>query len=337
MLWLLLGLLALACLLSSGRRTRESFAGPGFDAVAHAGYQALPDPAPEAEWEFTRGVYDRATRLPGAQVLSSTRPRALILRSFLTPEETQFLIEDNRTRLTPSQVVSEGGESRSDVRTSSGAWARDSETLRRITARIHRAVGVPEPFGEGLYVLNYQLKQKYEAHNDHCADTGDDAVDKGCAALLSQAGGPACGRGAGGPTCGDRIATFILYLKSPTAGGRTVFPESDATRRALATAGTTPADAAAAPPSADGVEWYCSRGEVLGAAPRAGDALLFWNYEPGPGASDAQAADDGAGSRGDGTARPSARRVYQAMHSGCPVLGGEKWIATRWIRGARMR
>ena len=282
------------------------------------------------------GVYDRATRLPGAQVLSTTRPRVVLLRSFLTPEETAFLIADNRDRLTRSEVVSDGGDTASDVRTSSGAWVRDSDTLRRITARIHRVVGTPESFGEGLYVLNYKLKQKYEAHNDHCADRGQ-TVDKGCAGLLSQAGGPGCGPGAGGPTCGDRIATFILYLKSPDAGGRTVFPESDATRRALAAAGTTPADAAAAAPSADGVEWYCSRGEVLGAAPRAGDALLFWNFEPGPGASDAQAADDGAGSRADGTARPSARRVYQAMHSGCPVLGGEKWIATRWIRSARMR
>jgi hypothetical protein len=239
-----LAVLAAGCLLASGRRV-SGFAAPTavFDPAVHAAYQALPDPVDENRWQFTNGVYDRATRVPGAQVLSTTRPRVVLLRSFLTPEETRFLISDNRDRLTRSEVVSDSGDTASDVRTSSGAWVRDSETLRRITSRIHRVVGAPESFGEGLYVLNYKLKQKYEAHNDHCADRGT-TVDKGCAGMLSQAGGPACGAGAGGPTCGDRLATFILYLKSPDAGGRTVFPEADATRRALAVAGTTPADAA---------------------------------------------------------------------------------------------
>ena len=36
--------------------------------------------------------------------------------------------------------------------------------------RIHRTLGIPEPFGEGLYVLNYQIGQKYDAHNDHVMD-----------------------------------------------------------------------------------------------------------------------------------------------------------------------
>lgn len=326
-------LLAALALAFSGRLEPMSAAPPAhFDARVHAAYDALPEPAPPGAWRFTREVYDRALGLPGASVLSDTRPRLVLLRDFLAPDEVAALIDDARDRLTRSEVVAgEGGDAESSVRTSRGAWARDTAVLRRVQARIHRVVGAPESFGEGIYVLNYQLRQKYEAHNDHCMDTGD-VADRGCDGLLRQGGGPGCGPGAGGPTCGDRMATFVMYLKSPARGGRTVFPESDATRAALAAAGTTPADAAAATPTAEGVEWYCARGEVLGAAPRAGDALLFWNYAPGGGG-----ADDGEGSYADGTARPSAARVYQAMHSGCPVLGGEKWIATRWIRSAAMR
>ena len=50
------------------------------------------------------------------------------------------------------------------------------------------------------------------------------------------------------------------------------------------------------------------------------------DYQPGSG--------DGSGSYEDGSARPAADTVYAAMHSGCPVLQGEKYIATRWIRAS---
>jgi hypothetical protein len=43
----------------------------------------------------------------------------------------------------------------------------------------------------------------------------------------------------------------------------------------------------------------------------------------------------GTGSYQDGSAQPYAQTVYAAMHAGCPVLEGEKWIATRWIRSSR--
>lgn len=43
----------------------------------------------------------------------------------------------------------------------------------------------------------------------------------------------------------------------------------------------------------------------------------------------------GTGSYEDGSADPLAQPVYEALHSGCPVLEGQKFVATRWIRGAR--
>ena len=123
--------------------------------------------------------------------------------------------------------------------------------MREIQSRIHSLIGIPEAFGESLYVLSYRRGQKYEAHTDHCAavstvrvregkvghaelhnctatcweswcptlarglrvQASGDASSPSCRAFLERAGGPQCGAGGGGATCGDRLATVILYLR----------------------------------------------------------------------------------------------------------------------------
>ena len=63
--------------------------------------------------------------------------------------------------------------------------------------------------------------------------------------------------------------------------------------------------------------WYCSQDSgVLKVSPQPGDAVVFWDYVPGEGAGALAVADSAS------------------MHGGCPVLAGEKYIATRWIRAA---
>ena len=293
-------------------------AAPPPETFSPAGYDALP-PAPAAEgWRFTRAAYDLATTVPGATVLSDATPRLIHFKDFMTPQEVRHFIDTNKGRVTPSEVVTDTGDKRDGSRTSSGAWVKDDDVVRRVTDRIHRVVGVPISFGEDIYYLEYQKAQKYAAHNDHCMDTGD-TPDAGCEKMLRQGGGPGCGAGRGGPTCGDRLATFIVYLESPDAGGRTVFPESAVTRARL-----RPGVDRSAP------DWYCEVDDVLGVAPSPGDAILFWNY-----AFDSD--ENGAGSYETGDARPGAKRTYEAMHSGCPVKAGTKKIATRWIRGAPFR
>lgn len=142
-------------------------------------------------------------------------------------------------------------------------------------------------------------------------------ADKACVDFLKRSGGPECGAGKGGPTCGDRVATFIIYLKSPLKGGKTVFPQAEITAQRV------PGEVR----TRGGDEWYCNdENDVLGGAPNPGDALLFWDYRPGNGT--------GRGSYENGTGEPEAEPVYEALHSGCPVVEGEKWIVTRWIRAS---
>lgn len=70
-------------------------------------------------------------------------------------------------------------------------------------------IPVARPGLPSLHVL-----QKYDVHNDHCAQgPGDYAGQASCREFLERAGGPGCGPGHGGVTCGDRLATVILYLR----------------------------------------------------------------------------------------------------------------------------
>lgn len=310
---------------SHADKEAQAAATAAFDPKVHRQYLDLP-PWPVAtedvltgSWNFTPSVYDYAAHQPMTQVLSWESPRLMLFPSFLSPEEVGHMVRVSKDNLERSEVlVAEGEETMSNIRTSFGFWPEQDEVIDRITERMHRLTGIPEKFGEGLYVLNYQPGQKYEAHNDHCMDgyVGNTA-EPACLDFLKRAGGPQCGHDRGGPTCGDRVATFILYLKSPAKGGQTAFPEADITRQAMGTqhrSGNSPD------------EWYCEDERVLAAAPAAGTALMFWDYRPGTGA--------GTGSYEDGSAEANAETVYAAMHAGCPVVEGEKYIATRWIRAA---
>eukprot|EP00951_Prasinocladus_malaysianus_P006636 scaffold47188_cov56-Prasinocladus_malaysianus.AAC.1 len=66
--------------------------------------------------------------------------------------------------------------------------------------------------------------------------------------------------------------------------------------------------------------------------PKAGDALLFYNYDIREGWKDVHA--DPSGSAMDGKAETDAVVDLTSLHASCPVLQGEKWVATKWLRSS---
>ena len=91
---------------------------------------------------------------------------------------------------------------------------------------------------------------------------------------------------------GHRVATVLLYLEDTEEGGETAFPDSDWIE-----------------PESEYAQQKFSKCAENGVAfkPKRGDGLLFFSITP----------------EGDIDQR--------SMHSGCPVVKGEKWTMTKWI------
>lgn len=183
-------------------------------------------------------------------------PPLLVLEGLLSREECQALITAAAPRMSRSLTVDvkTGGEETNQARTSEGMFFERGESalISRIEARIGALLDWPVQNGEGLQVLRYGPGAEYLPHYDYF-----DPAEPGTASILQRGG--------------QRVATLVMYLNEPEAGGATVFPDA-----------------------------------ALAVLPKCGNAVFFSYSQPHP--------------------------VSRTLHGGAPVVSGEKWIATKWLR-----
>ena len=240
-----------------GAMQQATASAPPLDAANAANAQPISPTLP-VPWPALAGqglaldAGDRAVK--AAVVLHS--PPLLVLEGLLSSEECQALIDAAAPRMARSLTVDvkTGGEEKNQARTSDGMFFErgESELIRRIEARIAHLLGWPVENGEGVQVLRYGPGAEYRPHFDYF-----DPAEPGTPSILQRGG--------------HALATVVMYLNEPEAGGATVFPDV-----------------------------------TLAVVPKCGNAVFFSYSQP----------------------HPDSR----TLHGGAPVVSGEKWIATKWLR-----
>jgi prolyl 4-hydroxylase len=172
-----------------------------------AGVIARPVPAPAIDdGVLYADVGDR--RVP--VLMHLPEPRIVLFGDFLSKQECDRLVEAARPRMQRSMTADpRTGETMVDtVRTSRGMFFHRDETplVRTIEARIAKLLQWPVSHGEHLQVLHYRPGDRYEPHYDYF-----DPTQPGAAPLLARGG--------------QRLATFLMYLREPERGGDTTFPD----------------------------------------------------------------------------------------------------------------
>ncbi|SFL49381.1 2OG-Fe(II) oxygenase superfamily protein [Paenibacillus sp. 1_12] len=85
------------------------------------------------------------------------------------------------------------------IRTSSGVFCEESETITRIEKRLSQIMNIPIEHSDGLQVLLYTPGQEYRPHYDFFAETSRASAN-------------------------NRISTLVMYLNDVEEGGETAFP-----------------------------------------------------------------------------------------------------------------
>ncbi|TVX88068.1 2OG-Fe(II) oxygenase [Paenibacillus agilis] len=173
-------------------------------------------------------------------------PLVVVLGNMLSDEECDELIEQSREKLQRSKI----GKDRSvdQIRTSSGVFCEESETVAKIEKRISQIMNIPISHGDGLQILQYTPGQEYKPHHDFFAETSRASAN-------------------------NRISTLVMYLNDVEEGGETTFPMLN-----------------------------------LSVFPNKGTAVYFEYFYDNHELNDS------------------------TLHAGTPVMQGEKWVATMWMR-----
>ncbi|WP_195574743.1 2OG-Fe(II) oxygenase [Paenibacillus sp. 1001270B_150601_E10] len=185
---------------------------------------------------------DRDVRI----VAKYEEPLVVVLGNVLSDRECDELIEHARGRMQRSKI----GEERevNPIRTSSGVFCEENETITRIENRISYIMNIPIDHGDGMQVLLYTPGQEYQPHYDFFAETSRASAN-------------------------NRISTLVIYLNDVEGGGETAFPMLN-----------------------------------LSVFPNKGMAVYFEYFY-------------------------SNHELNElTLHAGTPVIQGEKWVATMWMR-----
>ena len=223
----------------------------------HARENALPPPVKVPAPVAANGP--SIIEIEGRQVqvlMNMLHPRVVVFGNLLDAAECEALIAGARGRLRRSTTLNleDGRDELHPARTSEGTYFRRGEDplVARIEERIARLLDWPASHGEDMQILRYGPGAEYQPHYDYF-----EPDRPGSAATLARGG--------------QRVASLVMYLNTPGAGGATSFPDA--------------------------------RVEV-GAV--QGNAVFFSYDRPHP--------------------------MTGSLHAGMPVLAGEKWVATKWLR-----
>ena len=171
---------------------------------------AVPVPVPVYCATEAGGWVVQGGDQPVAVLQRSESPAVTVFADLLSAEECDALIDAARPRLSASLTVDTqtGGEELHPDRTSQGMFFSRGENavVARVEARIATLLGWPLENGEGLQILRYPPGAQYRPHYDYF-----DPGEPGTPAILARGG--------------QRVATLIIYLFEPEAGGATIFPD----------------------------------------------------------------------------------------------------------------
>ena len=182
----------------------------GRELIAHrtatrAAGSAVPEPDLTQSPTFIQ-TSDRRVEI----VTVVKHPRVVVFGNLLSDEECESLIELSQPKLARSQTVDNqtGGEEVNSARTSDGMFFSRAETpvVERVERRLAELLKWPFENGEGLQVLRYRTGAQYVPHYDYF-----DPEQPGTAKIVQRGG--------------QRVATIVMYLRTPERGGATVFPD----------------------------------------------------------------------------------------------------------------
>ncbi|MEO8280271.1 MAG: 2OG-Fe(II) oxygenase [Ideonella sp.] len=143
-------------------------------------------------------------------LVSMLTPRIVVFGQLLSDEECDELVVLAGKRLERSETVKldSGTSEINEARTSDGMFFARAENplCKRIEERIATLTNWPVENGEGLQVLRYWPGAEYKPHYDYF-----DPAHAGTPSILKRGG--------------QRVASLVMYLNTPTRGGATTFPD----------------------------------------------------------------------------------------------------------------